>query len=107
MKLTKTLYTIHETEGELIGYDPLGRPVYSPPSIDYRAFKGELEPYSSKLAETTYGLIVQVTNRVFCYPNENILIGVKIRYNNEEYTVTECLRYDKHYEVLIRKGGSN
>lgn len=107
MRLTKTLYTIHETEGELIGYDPFGRPVYGDSQIEYRPFRGELEPYSSKLAETTYGLFVQVTNRLFCYPNSNILVGVKIRFNNEDYEVRECLRYDKHFEVLIRKGGSN
>ncbi|WP_404443438.1 hypothetical protein LG307_14765 [Sutcliffiella horikoshii] len=104
MRTPKTFYTIHETEGELLGHDHLGRPVYGDPTTEYRKFKGELEPYSSKLAETNYGLFVQVTNRLFCEPNPNILTTSQILYKDEIYTVTDYLQYDKHFEVLIKKG---
>lgn len=106
MRLPKTFYTIHETKGELLGHDHFGRPVYGEPSTEYREFKGELEPYSSKLAETNYGLFVQVTNRLFCEPNPNIFLTSKVLYEEEVYTVTEYLTYDKHFEVLIKKGGA-
>ncbi|MGD6831432.1 hypothetical protein ACQCT5_04685 [Sutcliffiella halmapala] len=105
MRLPKTFYTIHETRGEILGYDDFGRPYYQT-EITYKPFKGESEPYSSKKAETNYGLFVDVSQRVFCRPNPDILIGAEIRYDDEVYTVNECLKYDKHFEVLIKKGGA-
>ncbi|MDX5474510.1 MAG: hypothetical protein LPK00_03135 [Bacillaceae bacterium] len=104
MRLTKTLYTIHETEGELIGYDPFGRPKYSEPFIEFKVFKGEREPYSSNLAEKTYGIFVEVTDRLFCKPNPNIIADAKILYNEETYRVMKPpFEFEKHIEVLIKK----
>lgn len=114
MRLTKTLYIIQEGEPVYLGDDWRGVPIYGDAPIVYNPFKGEIEPFSSELAKTRLGLFVDVTNRLFCKPNSGITIGTQIAYNDqnvdnfgdyERYTVTECLRYDKHYEVLVKKGG--
>jgi hypothetical protein len=101
MRLPKTLYFIEE-EKTIVGHDSLGRPIYDTVTT-YDPFKGEVEPFSAKLAETQYGLFVEVTNRVFCLPNSKIKIQAPVRYNDEEYIITEYLPYDKHFEVLIKR----
>ncbi|WP_158735149.1 hypothetical protein [Alteribacillus sp. YIM 98480] len=104
MRLTKDFYIVEEIEGEIVDYDELDRPIYAETDYEYRHFLGELEPYSAQLAEHNYGLYIEVTHRVFCEPNERIKIGETITYEDEKYHVTECLRYDKHYEVMLKKG---
>ncbi|ARK30772.1 hypothetical protein [Halalkalibacter krulwichiae] len=106
MRLTKTLYIVTEENGQVIDYDPFGRPIYGDPETIKSPFKGEVEPYSNTLAERTYGVFVEVTNRVFCKPNEDLKILSDIEYLEESYKVTEIMKYDKHYEVLIRKGAN-
>ncbi|WP_100408442.1 hypothetical protein [Bacillus solitudinis] len=102
MRLTKTLYFIEE-EKTITGYSSIGQPQYETVTT-FVPFKGEVEPYSAKLAETNYGLFVEVTNRFFCKPNSNITFHKCIRYDEENYYVTEYLKYDKHFEVLMQKG---
>jgi hypothetical protein len=103
MRLTKTLYIVEEIESdEPIGYDSVGRPVYGYETVK-SSFLGEVEPYSARLAETTYGVTVDVSNRVFCEPHEKLKLGASVEYKNSQYEVTECMEYDKHYEVLLKK----
>lgn len=103
MRLTKTLYIIEEIESDKpIGYDQLGRPIYGVSTIK-TSFLGEVEAYSSRLAETRYGVTIDVTNRVFCYPNEKLILGGSIEYKGNSYEITECMQYDNHYEVLMKK----
>ncbi|KHF40706.1 hypothetical protein [Halalkalibacter okhensis] len=104
MRLTKTLYIVTEEQGEIIDYEQFGRPIYGDPEQIKSPFKGEVEPYSNTLAERTYGVFVEVTNRVFCKPNKNLKILSDVEYLKEPYKVTEIMKYDKHFEVLIRKG---
>lgn len=104
MRLTKTLYIVTEEEStEPIGYDSLGRPIYGT-TIVKTSFDGEVEPFSSQLASTNYGLTANVTNRVFCLPNDSLVLNQHIEYNGEDYTLTGLLKYDRHYEVLIDLG---
>lgn len=103
MRLTKTLYIVTEEEtDEIKGYDSLGRPIYKVVTTK-TPFKGEVEPYSSGLAGYRYGVSINVTNRVFCFPNEDIQLGTTVEYQDERYEVTENMKYDRHYEVLINK----
>ena len=103
MRLTKTLYIINKALSDTPnGTDEMGRPVYGEDST-ITAFLGEVEPFSNKLAETRYGLFVDVTNRVFCLPNELIKLNCDIEYNGQNFIVTECMQYDRHFEVLLKK----
>jgi hypothetical protein len=106
MRLTKTLYIVTEEQGEIIGYTSIGQPIYDDTQIVKTPFKGDVEPYSNTLAEHTYGVYVECTNRVFCKPNDKLKILSDIEYQEEPYKVTEIMKYDKHYEVLIRKGAN-
>lgn len=108
MRLTKTLFTIEVTQdylrdenGDIIR-DQDGRPVFG--ETETRTpFLGEIQPYSARLAETTYGVMVDVQNRVFCYPNEKLTLGTSIEYKGKKFEVTECMDYETHYEVLMKK----
>ncbi|UOQ47740.1 hypothetical protein MUN88_17050 [Gracilibacillus caseinilyticus] len=105
MRLTKTMYVIDKSEREVIDLDPLGNPIYGEGEIIYHPIRCEIEPYSSELARTRLGLTVDVTHRAFCYPNDLLKLNVPIKYDGSgNYKITELLRYDKHYEVLIKKG---
>lgn len=103
MRLPKIIYIIEEIQGELVGFDQLGRPIYGEPTILKTPISSEVEPFSSKLAETRYGVFVDVTNRVFCKPHEKIVLNQEIEFENEDYRITEVMKYDRHYEVLIKK----
>ncbi|MFP5111829.1 hypothetical protein ACSU64_05555 [Bacillaceae bacterium C204] len=103
MRLTKTLYIIEKVKSETSnGVDEFDRPIYN--DIPTKTpFFGEVEPYSTRLAEQRYGVMVEVTNRVFCFPNEKIKVKSLIEYNGLNFEVTEFTAYDNHYEVLIKK----
>jgi len=103
MRLTKTIYAIEEVEGEIIGYDDFGRPIYGDSTIVRTPIECEVEPYSNELAKTRYGVFVDATQRVFCKPNEKVLLTASMEYENEEYQVAEYMDYGRHYEVLIKK----
>lgn len=103
MRLTKTLYIISKTESDTPnGTDEFGRDKYDPIEIK-TSFLGEVEQFSNRLAETNYGVFVDVTNRVFCEPNDLIKINGEIEYDNQNFIVTECMKYDRHYELLLKK----
>ncbi|WP_226087481.1 hypothetical protein [Mesobacillus sp. S13] len=103
MRLTKTLYVINKTESdEPSSIDEFGRGKYD--LIETKTpLLGEVEPFSNRLAETRYGVFVDVTNRAFCMPNDLIKINGEIEYDNQNFIVTECMKYDRHYEVLLKK----
>jgi hypothetical protein len=103
MRLTKTLYILEKVQSETpTGTDQFGREEYG--FIPKRTpFLGEVEPFSNKLAETNYGLFVECTHRLFCLPNETIKVKTMIEYKGEEFQVTDCLPYDGHFEVLIKR----
>ncbi|WP_027725431.1 hypothetical protein [Tuberibacillus calidus] len=106
MRLTKTLYIVEEIESdEPIGYDSLGRPVYGTTTVK-TPFMGEVEPYSSELTHTRYGLVANVTHRVFCLPNDKLKLNQHIEWQDKDYTLTGLLKYDRHFEVLINEGYS-
>lgn len=104
MRLTKTIYLI-EDETPVIDYDPLGNPIYGDSIVTYLPVDCEIEPYSSELARTRLGLHAEVTHRAFTRPDDRLELNVPVRYDDEDnYTITELLKYDKHYEVLINRG---
>jgi hypothetical protein len=103
MRLTKTLYIVEKVKSDTpVGYDSFGRPIYSYSTVK-TPFSAEAEPYSARLAETKYGVFVDVSNRIFCNPNEKIKVKASIEYNGQLFEVTECMQYDNHYEVLMKK----
>lgn len=103
MRLTKTLYIIETGQSDIpIGVDEFDRPVYGDIATK-TTFLGEIQPYSNRLAETNYGIIVDVSHRLFCYPNEKIKVKSFIEYNGLKYQVTEYMEYDNHFEVLMKK----
>ncbi|WP_407268959.1 hypothetical protein [Radiobacillus sp. PE A8.2] len=108
MRLTKKMYFIEEGEREIIDYDALLNPIYGDaPATEYIPLPCEIEPYSNELATTRYGVFVDATNRLFCEPNNRISLNIEItdQPNGEGnvFVVTENMKYDKHYEVLIKK----
>lgn len=103
MRTPKTIYIIHE-ERKIVDYDAYDRPIYDVVKT-YHPIKCDVEPFSNKLAETSYGIFVEATNRVFSKPNELIKLGESVQYGNGLYEVTEIIRYDKHYETLLKKVG--
>jgi hypothetical protein len=98
MRLTKTAYLFGE--GELLGYDDFGRPVFGNP--EKIPFKMEMEPYSQAKAEYDYGVFVAVQYRLFTKPDSRLKLNEEIEYKNKIYSVQEVKDYDKHYEVLIK-----
>lgn len=102
MRLNKKLYILTVIEDAIIGHEPWGEPIYGTKE-ELSPFRGEVEPYSSGLSQNRYGVSVEVTNRLFCKPHNDIVLGASIRYQNEDYLVTEVMKYDRHYEVLMKK----
>ncbi|WML44086.1 hypothetical protein [Neobacillus sp. PS3-40] len=103
MRLTKTLYILEKILSTTPrGTDEYGRAEYENVPI-YTAFQGEVEPFSNRLAETNYGLFVDCTNRLFCEPNAKIKVKSLIEYNGQEFEIIECMEYDNHSEVLMKK----
>lgn len=101
MRLTKTAYIAGDRE--LVGYDQLGRPVYGEPVMI--PFEMEIEPYSTELAKTQYGVFAEVNYRMFTNPNPNLTLGTEIIYRDEEFQIQKVWDYDKHFELLIKKVG--
>jgi hypothetical protein len=102
MRLTKTAY-YYSGNGELLGYDGFGRPVYGEP--EKLPFKMEIEPYSTELAKTQYGIFADVNYRMFTKPNSILTLGTTIIYRDEEFEIQKVWDYDRHYELLINKVG--
>jgi hypothetical protein len=61
----------------------------------------DIQPYSSRLAEATYGVSLNVTSRLFCRPDELLQLGSILKYENKKYLVNSIMDFDKHYEVLM------
>ncbi|MCI1590376.1 hypothetical protein [Heyndrickxia oleronia] len=100
MRLTKTAY-YYGDKGEYLGNDQFGRPVYGDPKM--YPFEMEIEPYSTELARTQYGIVVEVNYRLYTYPNTNLKLETKINYNGSKFMITKVWDYDRHYELLIKK----
>ncbi|PLS04024.1 hypothetical protein [Neobacillus cucumis] len=96
MRLSKTIYIIETVQSDTpSGMDEFDRPIYE--DIPTKTpFLAEVEPYSSKMAEQRYGVMVEVSNRVFCLPNDKIRIKSIIEYNGLDFEVTEFTAYDNH-----------
>lgn len=103
MRLRKKIYVIHE-EKTIVDYNELGRPIYDIVKT-YHPIRCEVEPFSNKLAETTYGVFVDATNRVFSNPSELLQLKEPVKYGDKLYKITEIIRYDKHYETLLKYVG--
>lgn len=99
MKTTKKIYVIHE-EKEIVDYDELGNPVYEKVKT-YKPIDCQVEPFSSKLAEESYGVFIDATQRVFSRPNDLIKLDEQVEYNDTAYKVTEIIRFDKHFETML------
>lgn len=102
MRLSKTAF-YYSGKGELLGYDDWGRPLYGDPQ--QIPFQMEIEPYSSELAKTNYGITVEVNYRMFTNPDSNLKLGSEIKYREEEFEIQKVWDYDRHYELLIKKVG--
>lgn len=103
MRLRKTM-NIVTVEKEIVDYDPLGNPIYE--TIEtFHPIQCEIEPFSSSLAERSYGVFVEATNRVFSKPNSLIKLKSTITHSDKLYKVTEIMQYDKHFETLLQETG--
>lgn len=102
MRLTKTVYLLVEGGEQIVGWNDFGEPIYET-VFEKIPIQCEIEPYSSKLAENRYGIIVDVQYRLFTKPDEHLKLGEKIEYKDKNYTITGVMDYDRHYEVLIKK----
>ncbi|MBP1935100.1 hypothetical protein [Ammoniphilus resinae] len=96
MRLPKTVQII-DIEKQ---YDDLGR-YLGQEEIVVTEFKAEIEPYSTKLAETFYGTTVTVTNRLFCYPISQLELGSIVKWGDKKFQVTSLMDYERHFEVLL------
>ncbi|WP_117161438.1 hypothetical protein [Paraliobacillus sp. X-1268] len=105
MRLTKMMYVIDESETEIIDWTPLGQPIYGDMVILYHPIPCEIEPFSAGLAEYRYGVFADITHRAFTEPSDYLTLLESVRYDGEDnYKITQVMRYDKHFEVLIKKG---
>ena len=64
----------------------------------------DVQPYNGGLAEKEYGQVGEVSMRIFCEPNRDLLdVGNIAKIGNEYYTVT----YSEHWEsgsmALLKK----
>lgn len=104
MRLTEKIYTIALVDTGQV--DWRGDPIYE--TVTSEPFPCEIIPYSSKLAESNFGIIAEVTNQMFCEPRDDLELGtelIEVKKNGTEqhYEVTAILDYDRHFEVLIKK----
>lgn len=105
MRLNKKLYLFVPGEETYIGDDWRGAPIYETTDDQLLPIRCEIEPYSSKLTEQNYGLFVEVTNRIFTKPDKRLKINeILVDDEDKTYKITEILKYDRHYEVLINRG---
>lgn len=100
MRLRKTIYVITE-EKKHVGFDDFDRPIYEYVKTDH-PIKCEIEPFSSQLAEKSYGVFLEATNRVFSRPNDLFKLGDEVKHNGQLYEITQIVAYDKHYETMIK-----
>lgn len=99
MRLSKTAFLFGE--GELLGYDSYGRPIYGNPQKI--SFSMEIEPYSSEKASRDYGItVVSVQYRIFTKPDARLKLNEEIEYKGKVFSIQEVKDYDRHYEVLIK-----
>jgi hypothetical protein len=100
MRLSKTAYLFGE--GELLGYDEFGRPVFGNPQKI--PFSMEIEPYSSEKASRDYGIsVVSVQYRIFTKPDERLRLNEEIEYKNKVFSIADPPKdYDRHWEILIK-----
>lgn len=103
MRLTKTAYLFGD-KGEYLGRDSHGRPIYGDPKPDI-PFKMEIEPFSPKLAETQYGVFVEVRYRLFTYPDSRLKLNKEFVFKETIYKITQIMDYEKHFEVLVKDNG--
>ena len=103
MRLNKTMDIVTE-EKKIIDYDPLGTPIYETVKT-HHPIKCNIEPFSSSLAEKSYGVFVDATNRVFSKPHDLIKLDATVSHSAKLFKVTEIIRYDKHFETLLQEVG--
>jgi hypothetical protein len=101
MRLTKTAQFIEEVDtGQTT---PYGEPIVEKTLGE--SFEMEIEPFSAELAKNSYGVIADVTYRMFTYPNEKIFLGNDFVYNGWKFKIEAVKDFDKHYEVLVDRVG--
>lgn len=105
MRYKDRLYAVTEQK-EIVGYDPLGNPQYDVVKT-YHPIKCNVEPYSSAMARESYGDFEEVTHRAFTEPSELIKLQATLSDKANLYKVIESLEYKSHYEVLLKKIGSD
>ncbi|MGG0774302.1 hypothetical protein ABE060_03310 [Bacillus rugosus] len=67
-------------------------------------YKCSFQPYVESISSpTAVGRITDVTNMIFCPPNEQLNSGVKIVHKDKEYEVLYPPRdWGRHYEVYVK-----
>lgn len=103
MRTPKKIYVIHEKK-EIIDYDAYGNPIYDVVKT-YTPIECDIEPFSNKLAETTYGVFVDTTHRVFTKSNKLLELDGSVKYDGGLYEITQIIKYDKHHETMLNKIG--
>lgn len=100
MRLRKTIEAI-TLEEVFVGFDQFGAPVYRKEKT-YHPIKCEIEPFSAKLAEHSYGTFIEATNRVFSRPTDLFKLRDEVRYDGHMYQITQIVAYDKHFETMLK-----
>lgn len=63
----------------------------------------DVQPYSRELAYRDYSFEEDVKYRVFCDVDEDLKLGLQIKYNNEIYKIVKIVDWDDFYIVLLNK----
>lgn len=64
---------------------------------------GDLQPYSSELAQKEYGLSVECQYAFYCPQNGNIKEGTYLASDGKTYQVVHSMPWDMGLEVLLKE----
>lgn len=72
----------------------------------HKSFECYKEPYSSELAAKEYGLVVECTDRIFCFADDDLKEGKGLSFSDRDdgiaYLITGVKRWPQHYECLLK-----
>lgn len=64
----------------------------------------DVQPYSSQLLYQDYGYQEQCTKRVFLEPDNDFMVGKKIRYNGKLFKIVRVIEWDSYYQLMLDDG---
>lgn len=61
----------------------------------------DVQPYSSERLHRDYGYNVKCIKRVFCDLDNDIVEGMKIKYQNDVYIINKIIEWDDYIDIMI------